>query len=73
MTMKIIKESDIIKLPGLTPARVGIAQHNGKYLTFTAKVVGDRQEPIPSSIMPASTIQVAQKQYAARIRALEGL
>ena len=73
MTMRIIKESDIIRLPGLYPTRVGIAERNGKYLTFTTKVKGDREEPIESSILPAPNLFVAQKQYCSRIRTLEGL
>jgi hypothetical protein len=73
MTIRIIKESDIIRLPGLLPTRVGIAEHNGKYLTFTTRIKGDRQEPIESSILPAPNLFVAQRQYCSRIRNLEGI
>jgi hypothetical protein len=73
MAIKIIKESDIIRLPGLLPARVGIAKRGKEYLTFTARVRGDTEEPIESSMQPAPNMTVAQKQYTARIRILEGL
>lgn len=73
MAIKIIKESDIIRLPGLLPARVGIAKRGNEYLTFTARVRGNREEPIESSIVPAPNFTAAQQQYTARIRILEGL
>lgn len=73
MTMRIIKESDIIQLPGLLPSRVGIAERDGKYLTFVSRVKGDVEEPVASSILPAPNIWTAQRQYCSRIRTLEGL
>lgn len=73
MTMRIIKESDVIKLPGLLPTRVGIAKKDGKYLTFTARVRGETEAPIESSIQEAPSMAVAQRQYTSRIRTLEGI
>lgn len=72
MITKIIKRSDIISLPGLAPARIGLAEQDKKYITFAIKVKDGVEEPIPSSIMPAPNMMVAQKQYTNRIRALEG-
>lgn len=69
---RIIKKSDTISLPGLAPARVGLAQTSRGYVTFVIKQENGLEVPIESSIMPAANMMVAQKQYTSRIRALEG-
>lgn len=69
---RIIKKSDTINLPGLAPARVGLAQTSHGYVTFVIKEENGEEVPVPSSIMPAMNMMIAQKQYVSRIRTLEG-
>lgn len=73
MTVKILRKSDRIDLPGLYPSRIVLAQQNRQLITFIARVEGEQEIPVESSIRPAPTIAVANRQFTARVRALEGL
>ena len=73
MTVKILRKSDRIDLPGLYPSRIVLAQQNRQLITFIARVEGEQEIPVESSIRPAPSRAVADRQFTARIRALEGL